>query len=143
MKILRLTGLAAGLCLALGGAASAQDITIGVAGPLTGQYASFGQQFKNGAELAVADINAAGGVLGKKIKMVMEDDACDPKQAHAVAEKLVGHESAVRRRPLLLGLVDPGLRRLCRSRRPADHARLDQSEVHRARHVEHVPRLRP
>jgi branched-chain amino acid transport system substrate-binding protein len=90
MKTLRLTGLAAGLCLALGGAASAQDITIGVAGPLTGQYASFGQQFKNGAELAVADINAKGGVLGKKIKMVMEDDACDPKQAHAVAEKLVG-----------------------------------------------------
>jgi branched-chain amino acid transport system substrate-binding protein len=90
MKTLRLTGLAAGLCLAFGSAASAQDITIGVAGPLTGQYASFGQQFKNGAELAVADINAKGGVLGKKIKMVMEDDACDPKQAHAVAEKLVG-----------------------------------------------------
>jgi len=82
--------LAAGLSLALAGTASAQDITIGVAGPLTGQYATFGQQFKNGAELAVADINAAGGVLGKKLKMVMEDDACDPKQARAVAEKLVG-----------------------------------------------------
>jgi branched-chain amino acid transport system substrate-binding protein len=88
--MLRLTGLAAGLSLALSGAAYAQDITVGVAGPLTGQYATFGQQFKNGAELAVADINAAGGVLGKKIKMVMEDDACDPKQARAVAEKLVG-----------------------------------------------------
>ncbi|MCF8478014.1 MAG: branched-chain amino acid ABC transporter substrate-binding protein [Pseudolabrys sp.] len=90
MKKMWLTGLAVGLSLALGGAASAQDITIGVAGPLTGQYASFGQQFKNGAELAVADINAAGGVLGKNLKMVMEDDACDPKQARAVAEKLVG-----------------------------------------------------
>jgi branched-chain amino acid transport system substrate-binding protein len=88
--MLRLTGLAAGLSLALAGAASAQDITIGVAGPLTGQYATFGQQFKNGADLAVADINAAGGVLGKKIKLDMEDDACDPKQARAVAEKLVG-----------------------------------------------------
>lgn len=90
MKMLRLTGLAAGLSLAFAGAASAQDITVGVAGPLTGQYASFGQQFKNGADLAVIDINAAGGVLGKKIKIAMEDDACDPKQARAVAEKLVG-----------------------------------------------------
>ncbi len=90
MNMLRLTGMAAGLSLALAGAASAQDITIGVAGPLTGQYATFGQQFKNGADLAVADINAAGGVLGKKIKLDMEDDACDPKQARAVAEKLVG-----------------------------------------------------
>jgi branched-chain amino acid transport system substrate-binding protein len=90
MNMLRLTGLAAGLSFALAGAAFAQDITIGVAGPLTGQYATFGQQFKNGAELAIADINTAGGVLGKKIKMVMEDDACDPKQARAVAEKLVG-----------------------------------------------------
>jgi branched-chain amino acid transport system substrate-binding protein len=90
MKMLRLTGLAAGLSLAFSGAALAQDITVGVAGPLTGQYASFGQQFKNGADLAVIDINAAGGVLGKKIKIAMEDDACDPKQARAVAEKLVG-----------------------------------------------------
>jgi len=90
MNMLRLTGLAAGLSLALAGTASAQDVTIGVAGPLTGQYATFGQQFKNGADLAVADINGAGGVLGKKIKMDMEDDACDPKQARAVAEKLVG-----------------------------------------------------
>jgi branched-chain amino acid transport system substrate-binding protein len=90
MRLLRLMGLAVGLSLALVGAASAQDITIGVAGPLTGQYASFGQQFKNGATLAIADINAAGGVLGKKLKMDIEDDACDPKQARSVAEKLVG-----------------------------------------------------
>jgi branched-chain amino acid transport system substrate-binding protein len=90
MNKLRLTGLAAGFCLMLTGAASAQDITIGVAGPLTGQYATFGEQFKNGAELAVANINAAGGVLGKKLKIDLEDDACDPKQARAIAEKLVG-----------------------------------------------------
>jgi branched-chain amino acid transport system substrate-binding protein len=89
MKLLRLTGLAAGLSLALAGAASAADITIGVAGPLTGQYASFGQQFKNGATLAIEDINKAGGVLGKQIKMDIQDDACDPKQARSVAEKLV------------------------------------------------------
>jgi branched-chain amino acid transport system substrate-binding protein len=90
MKRLSLTALAIGAGLLLGGAASAQDITIGVAGPMTGQYASFGQQLKNGAELAVADINAAGGVMGKKLTLEIGDDACDPKQARAVAEKLAG-----------------------------------------------------
>jgi branched-chain amino acid transport system substrate-binding protein len=90
MKRLSLTALAAGTGLLFGGAASAQDITIGVAGPMTGQYASFGQQLKNGADLVVADINAAGGVLGKKLKLEIGDDACDPKQARAVAEKLSG-----------------------------------------------------
>jgi branched-chain amino acid transport system substrate-binding protein len=90
MNRLSLTGLAIGTGLLLGGAASAQDITIGVAGPMTGQEASFGQQLKNGAELAVADINAAGGVLGKKLKLEVGDDACDPKQARSVAEKLSG-----------------------------------------------------
>lgn len=95
MKTLRLIGLAAGLGLACAGSAAAQDITIGIAGPMTGQYATFGQQFKNGATLAVANINAAGGVLGKKLKMDIEDDACDPKQARSVAEKLVGRNVPV------------------------------------------------
>jgi branched-chain amino acid transport system substrate-binding protein len=72
------------------GAAAAQELVVGYAGPMTGQYATFGLQFKNGAEQAVADINAAGGVLGKKLKLEMGDDACDPKQARAVAEKLSG-----------------------------------------------------
>jgi branched-chain amino acid transport system substrate-binding protein len=81
-------GLASGLLLA--GTAQAQDMVIGVAGPMTGQYASFGQQLKNGAEQAVADLNAQGGVLGKKIRLEVGDDACDPKQARAVAEKFVG-----------------------------------------------------
>ena len=70
------------------GAAAAQELVVGYAGPMTGQYATFGLQFKNGAEQAVADINAAGGVLGKKLRLEMGDDACDPKQARAVAEKL-------------------------------------------------------
>src|SRR5215203_1327702 len=87
MKTMWLAGVALGVSLALGGAASAQDISIGVAGPMTGQYASFGTQLKNGAEAAVADINAAGGVMGKKLKLEVGDDACDPKQARAVAEK--------------------------------------------------------
>ncbi len=63
------------------------EIPIAVAGPMTGQYATFGEQMKNGAEMAVADINAAGGVLGQPLKLLIEDDACDPKQAVAVANK--------------------------------------------------------
>jgi branched-chain amino acid transport system substrate-binding protein len=68
------------------------DITISTAGPMTGQYASFGEQMKRGAEQAVKDINAAGGVLGQKIKLVVGDDACDPKQAVAVANKFVSQK---------------------------------------------------
>jgi len=45
---------------------------------------------KDGAEMAVKDINAKGGVLGQKIKLLVEDDACDPKQAVAVANKVAG-----------------------------------------------------
>src|SRR3990172_8301588 len=67
-----------------------QDIIIGSAGPMTGQYASFGEQMKRGAEMAVADINAKGGVLGRKLKLEIGDDACDPKQAVAVANQLAG-----------------------------------------------------
>jgi len=66
------------------------DISIATAGPMTGQYASFGKQMKDGAQMAVNDINAAGGVLGQKIKLLIEDDACDPKQAVAVANKVAG-----------------------------------------------------
>jgi branched-chain amino acid transport system substrate-binding protein len=69
--------------------ATAQDIAVATAGPITGQYASFGEQMKRGAEQAVADLNAAGGVLGKKLRLEVGDDACDPKQARAVAEDLV------------------------------------------------------
>jgi branched-chain amino acid transport system substrate-binding protein len=86
------TSLATGLAVAFTGAASAQDITIGVAGPMTGQYASFGTQLKNGAEAAIADINAKGGVLGKKLKLAVGDDACDPKQARAVGEKFASQK---------------------------------------------------
>ncbi len=65
------------------------DLKIATVGPMTGQYASFGEQMKRGAEMAVADINAAGGVLGRQLQLIVEDDACDPKQAVAAANKLV------------------------------------------------------
>lgn len=65
------------------------DINIATAGPMTGQYASFGEQMRRGAEMAVEDLNAAGGVLGQQLKLFIGDDACDPKQAVAVANKMV------------------------------------------------------
>ncbi len=72
---------------AFAGHAARADIIIATAGPMTGQYASFGEQMKRGAEMAVADINAAGGVMGQMVKLEIGDDACDPKQAVAVANK--------------------------------------------------------
>lgn len=90
MKSLNLIGLALGASVALTTAALAQDITVAVASSMTGGEAAFGRQFRNGAEQAVSDINAAGGVLGKKLVLDVEDDACDPKQARSIAEKIAG-----------------------------------------------------
>ncbi len=85
--------LVAAAALAMGFAATAaraDSVKIATAGPMTGQYASFGAQMKAGAEMAVKDLNAKGGVLGKKIELLIGDDACDPKQAVAVANKMAG-----------------------------------------------------
>ena len=88
MKKFWLSGLALGAGLVFSGAVAAQEISVGIAGPMTGSEASFGAQLRNGAELAVADLNAAGGVLGRKLKLEVGDDACDPKQARNVAERM-------------------------------------------------------
>ena len=73
---------------ALGGSARA-DVLIGVAGPMTGTNAWFGEQMERGTALAVADLNAAAGVLGQRIELIAADDFCDPEQAVAAAKKLV------------------------------------------------------
>ncbi len=89
-RSMRKYGVAAlllGACLGCAGAARA-DIPIAIAGPFTGSNAAVGEQLKKGAEQAVKDINAAGGVLGQKLVLTEADDACDPKQAEAVANKL-------------------------------------------------------
>lgn len=65
------------------------EVLIGVAGPMTGKLAWTGNQLKRGAEMAVAQINAAGGVLGQQVRLTVADDFCDPQQAIAAAEKLV------------------------------------------------------
>ncbi len=83
------SGIALAASLAFAGTADAQ-IKIGVAGPLTGPNAAFGAQLKNGAEQAVADINAAGGINGQKLELSLGDDVSDPKQGVSVANKFVG-----------------------------------------------------
>ena len=66
MKSFKLIGLAFGASLALSTAAFAEDITIAVAGPMTGGESAFGRQMKNGAEMAVKDLNAANDLFGMK-----------------------------------------------------------------------------
>ncbi|CFX39747.1 Leu/Ile/Val-binding protein homolog 1 [Candidatus Filomicrobium marinum] len=88
--------LATGLALAACGdsntpeVAKEEAIKIAVAGPLTGKDAAFGAQLKNGAVQGVEDINAAGGILGKKLELSIEDDNADPKQGVSIANKMAG-----------------------------------------------------
>jgi branched-chain amino acid transport system substrate-binding protein len=85
-----LIALAALTLTGCGGGDGDNTAPIAIVGPITGQYASFGAQMKNGGEMAVADINEAGGVFGKKLDLSIGDDACDPKQAVAVANQMTG-----------------------------------------------------
>ena len=85
-----LIALAAVILTGCGGGDGDTTTPIAIVGPITGQYASFGAQMKNGGDMAVADINDAGGVLGKKLDLSTGDDACDPKQAVAVANQMTG-----------------------------------------------------
>jgi branched-chain amino acid transport system substrate-binding protein len=69
---------------------AAAEIRIGVAGPMTGAQAWFGEQFERGAGMAAADLNAKGGILGQEVEVVGSDDFCDADQAVAAANKLIG-----------------------------------------------------
>ena len=66
------------------------EIRIGVAGPMTGAQSWFGEQFERGARMAAADLDGRGGVLGQEVELVLGDDFCDPDQAVAAANKLIG-----------------------------------------------------
>ena len=92
--LMAVLGVAA-IAASCGGGEEDKSTPVAVVGPITGQYASFGAQMKNGGELAIEDINAAGGVLGKKLDLEFGDDACDPKQAVAVANQMTGNNVAL------------------------------------------------
>nr|VFJ47492.1 MAG: amino acid/amide ABC transporter substrate-binding protein, HAAT family [Candidatus Kentron sp. FW] len=86
-SILVLVGVAMGM-------PSKADIRIALVAPITGQSAAFGEQMRRGATAAVKDINASGGVLGQQLILEIGDDACDPKQAVAVANQMA-HKGVV------------------------------------------------
>lgn len=83
-------GLAAGMLMSSG--AMADTIKIAVAGPFTGPVTQYGTMVKEGVDTAIEQINAAGGVLGKKLEAVSIDDGCEPKQGPVVANRVVNDE---------------------------------------------------
>jgi len=74
---------------------TAGDIPIGVYAALTGDQASFGNATVQGVKLAAEEINASGGVLGRKIRLVIEDDAGRPDQAASVVTKLITSDGVI------------------------------------------------
>ena len=70
--------------------AARADILIGIAGPMSGPFEIFGKEMKAGAEQAIRDINASGGILGQNLVLEVGDDRCDPKEAVAVANQMTG-----------------------------------------------------
>ena len=102
----RSTGLLAALAiLALARpAAAAEPIDIGVITSLSGSFATFGAMEVAGYQVAVAEVNAKGGVLGRPLRLLVEDDASNQNAALAAAEKLIGKGV-----PLILGAYASGI----------------------------------
>jgi branched-chain amino acid transport system substrate-binding protein len=88
MKTVARTVIACALAAPLFALAQTGPIRIGVVTPLSGTYAGIGQQVKWGLDLAAAQINAAGGVMGRKLELMYEDEEANPAVATQKAEKL-------------------------------------------------------
>lgn len=92
----RIIQIAAALALGLNSGAMAQStIKIGLVQPLTGAFAAAGTDVVNGAKIAADEINAKGGVLGKKIELLVEDTKSNPTEAATVTEKLIVRDKVV------------------------------------------------
>jgi len=76
-------------------AATGKPLVIGEYGSLTGSTATFGISARNGIDLAVEEVNAAGGVLGRPVKVIVEDDAGKPEEAAAAVTKLVNQDRVI------------------------------------------------
>jgi branched-chain amino acid transport system substrate-binding protein len=74
---------------------SSNTIKIGLIAPMTGSESLYGQAYQRGVELAIKDINNAGGVLGKKVELLVEDDQNDPNQSINAVQKLVTQNHVV------------------------------------------------
>jgi branched-chain amino acid transport system substrate-binding protein len=91
MKFLLVMAVLAGL----NESAAAQPIRIGLSGSLTGRSASIGQAMRNGAKLAVSEINQAGGIMGRQVELVERDDHANVAHGIDVARELIGAEHVV------------------------------------------------
>ncbi|CAL8977344.1 Leu/Ile/Val-binding protein [Propionicimonas sp. T2.31MG-18] len=80
---------------AAAGGSSDGTVYFGVSAAITGQYAQYGQQFKEGFELALDKVNAAGGIDGHKVALKYEDSQSDPKQSVTVAQKFVSDKDVI------------------------------------------------
>lgn len=94
-KWMRMFGAAGVLGLAAGSAWAQDTVKVGVIQPLTGSVAYNGQAFVSGAKLAVERRNAAGGVFGRKVELVIEDGQCRPANSVNAAEKLIQRDKVV------------------------------------------------
>jgi len=96
--VVRTLSLIAGALLA-GTVVAQEPIKIGVSQPLTGAFAASGNYVAQGAKMAEDAINASGGVLGRKIQLVIEDNKSNPTEAVATAEKLISKDKV----PVMMG----------------------------------------
>jgi branched-chain amino acid transport system substrate-binding protein len=80
------------LVVGMAGGVGAQPIKVGLITPLTGDVKTFGESIKNGFELAVSEVNAKGGIMGRKIETVITDDKNDPTEASNAAIKLISQD---------------------------------------------------
>ena len=85
----------AAVTLSCGKEGSKKEILVGEYGSLTGGIATFGISTRDGSQLAFDDINAKGGILGQKIKLLVEDDQSKPEEAGTVVNKLIHQDNAV------------------------------------------------
>jgi branched-chain amino acid transport system substrate-binding protein len=97
IKHVWMAGLAA--LFAVATAQAQETIKIGVNEPLTGAVAASGTYVTNGARIGAEVVNARGGVLGKKIELVIEDNKSNPKEAVDAAEKLILRDKV----PVMIG----------------------------------------
>lgn len=86
---------AAALFACAGDQAESDEILIGEYGSLTGTTATFGISTKNGIDMAVEEVNAAGGLLGKRVRVIVEDDQGRPEEAQTVVTKLITRDRVV------------------------------------------------
>ncbi|WP_071827962.1 branched-chain amino acid ABC transporter substrate-binding protein, partial [Xenorhabdus nematophila] len=92
MKRLKTKAVLAGLIsIAMSQSAWAKEIKVAIIGAMSGSVAQYGDMQFTGARQAIADINASGGINGDTLVGVEYDDACDPKQAVAVANKVINN----------------------------------------------------